>query len=176
MASGAQVGVTINGRKVSLPTLQHDKILTMHEWQLRRAAPQHWKAWSMAAHRTGSSNAHSTTAPSNFRYPLCMWRTLALFVHVRHQMHSASPENPPRLLSGSSADNRSGFQRHQPPMLLDARAFGVSRKAFGPCCSTLRTKTSGSVQLSNNHRRNFSALSISAETTAALARRDASDK
>jgi hypothetical protein len=41
MASSAQVGITINGRKVSIPTLQHDKILTMHESPVRRAAPQH---------------------------------------------------------------------------------------------------------------------------------------
>nr|WP_319948216.1 hypothetical protein [uncultured Shimia sp.] len=41
MASDAQVGFTINGKKVSILTLQHVKILPMHEWQLRRAAPQH---------------------------------------------------------------------------------------------------------------------------------------
>jgi integrase len=37
---------------------------------------------------------------------------------VRHQMHSACPENPPRLFSGSPTHNSSGLQRHQPTMLL----------------------------------------------------------
>ena len=78
----------------------------------------------------GSRNAHSTTAPSNFRYTLYMWRTLALFVHVRHQMHSACPENPPRLLAGSTTYNSSGLQRHKPTMLLEHAKRCPSLRCF----------------------------------------------
>lgn len=55
-----------------------------------------------------------------------------------------------------------------------ARAFGLSRSTFGPRRTTSRTVISGWGQLSRSQRLSFSALSISEETSAALASREAS--
>ena len=104
---------------------------------------------------SGSSNAHSTAAARNSRYSLYMWRTRAcatkctqLALRTRHASLQAAPSITVPL---SSATSHPCFSSKPSA----ARAFSVSRKAFGPSCTTLRIKTAGSCQRSNNQSRNF---------------------